>query len=260
MTTLTSSTPGCFRDTQGFTCFYITILGDNEPVPLQPNLKNSDSGNNDIVKFLIWPSNTERPYMTFEFGSAQSVTAINIEFLNYPAQGFSLPNLELYSTASSLITVPSDLNAQCIEFELQNNSILSQDDCQVTNVSLIFSSTSRSLLLRWNYTGVYNLNFFMVSEVDFCSDNQQPGDTQITFQDPQSDKYTIDSSDSSRNAVLISNGSSVPGLQSALTINQLRTEDEGTYTCMVDGNLATIQLTVVAGSAPLVTSPSEFKD
>ena len=166
-----------------------TILGDNAPVPPQPNLVNSGGGNTDIGKFLVRPSSTNRPYMTFAFGSVQSVTAITIEFLNYPAQGFSLPNLELYEVATAFTVDPS--NALPIEFDLQNNNVLSQGDYQVTSVSLIFSSTSRYFLLRWNYTGVYNLDFFMVSEVDFCSDNQPTAETQITFQDPQSDNSVI---------------------------------------------------------------------
>ena len=145
--------------------------------------------------------------MTFTFGSAQSVNAINIEFLNYPVQDFSLPCLELYSTISSLITVPNDLNTQHIEFELQNNNILLRDDYRATNVSLIFSSTSHSFLLHWDYTGVYNLNFFIVSEVDFCSDTQQLGETQITFQDPQS-VLTVEELTVTRNITLNSTVSS----------------------------------------------------
>ena len=130
--------------------------------------------------------------MTFDLGGAQSVTAITIEFLNYPAQGFSLPNLQLYSTSSLFITDPTNPNVQSVEFELCNNSVLSRGDYQVTNVSLIFSrSTSATFLLCWDYTGVYNLNFFMVSEVDFCNDAPPRGKTQITFQDPQSNNSVI---------------------------------------------------------------------
>ena len=130
--------------------------------------------------------------MTFTFLGMVPVTTINIELLNYPNQGFSLPNLELYSVPSLVTVDPNSQFAQRIEFELQNNNVLSQDDYQVTNVSLIFSSsTSQYFLLHWNYTGVYNLDFFMVSEVDFCSDTQPPGETQITFQDPHSDNSVI---------------------------------------------------------------------
>ena len=76
--------------------------------------------------------------------------------------------------------------------------------------------------------------------------------------DSNTPKYTIDISDSStRIAVLLSNGSSVPGQRSTLTINQLGMADEGTYTCIVDGNSSRTQPTVVAGSAPPGTSTSE---
>ena len=177
----------------GLICFYSTILGDNAPVPPQPDLDNSGSGNNDIGKFLVWPNSTDRPYMNFGFSSAQSLTAITIEFLNYPAQGFSLPNLDLYNVVGPTIIDPNSPLNQRIEFELQNNNFLSKDDYQVTNVSLIFSEVMsiRNILLYWNYTGVYNLGFFMVSEIDFCSNTQPPGETQITFQDPQSDNSVI---------------------------------------------------------------------
>ena len=184
----------CPQDTlYGLICLYNTILGDSDPVPPQPNLDNSGGGNSDILKFLVWPSSTDRPYVTFTFGGTLSITALNIEFLNYPAQGFSLPNLELYSTAAPTIVDPNSPRNQRIEFELQNNNVLSQDDYQVTSVSLSLLETlsTPNLLLYWNYTGVYNLDFFMVSEVDFCSNTQPPGETQITFQDPQSDNSVI---------------------------------------------------------------------
>ena len=67
-------------------------------------------------------------------------------------------------------------------------------------------------------------------------------------------KHTINQiSITSPPSVLLSNGSSVAGWRSTLTINQLGMADEGTYTCMVDGNSATAQLKVVAGSAPLIS-------
>ena len=65
-------------------------------------------------------------------------------------------------------------------------------------------------------------------------------------------KYTIESS-------VLSDRTSVPGLRSTLTINDLELEDEGTYICVVDGTSTTTQLTIVTGSIPPVTSMSEFK-
>ena len=192
VTTLMPSISMCSIESPGLNCLYSVILGDSDPVPLQPNLDlDSDSDTNDITKFLVWPSNTDRPYITFTFGDVRSLTALTIEFLNYPAQGFSLPNLQLYTTTFLFLTDPNNQNVQPIEFDIRNNSVLSQDDYQVTNISLIFSSTSARLLLRWDYTGVYNINFFMVSEIDFCDGTQPPGDSQITFQDPQLDNSVI---------------------------------------------------------------------
>ena len=71
-------------------------------------------------------------------------------------------------------------------------------------------------------------------------------------------KYTIDIFDSSQTA-LLPDGTSVPGVRSTLTINQLEVGDEGTYTCAVDGTSTTTQLTIVTGSIPPVNSMSEFK-
>ena len=61
----------CYSQGQtGFTCLYSVIIGDNEPVPLQPNLEKSGGANNDIGKFLVWPSSTDSPYMSFDFSGA----------------------------------------------------------------------------------------------------------------------------------------------------------------------------------------------
>ena len=189
MVTPLASQQQCRRESGGYNCLYYSeILGDNDPVPLQPNLDNSGSGNSDIGKFLVWHNSADRPYVNFLFSSAQLLTGMNIQFLNYPAQGFSLPNLELYSVIGPAIVDPNSPRNQRIDFELQNNNVLSQDDYQINTVSLIFSSTSQYFLLYWNYTGVYNLDFFMVSEIDFCSNTQPP---EITFQDPQSDNSVI---------------------------------------------------------------------
>ena len=89
--------PPCQRTGLDFVCRYNHILGDNQEVPTQPNLNNSDP-NNDIGKFLAWQDATQRPYIVFTFSSAMTLMTMNIEFLNYLAQNFSLPNLQLYAT------------------------------------------------------------------------------------------------------------------------------------------------------------------
>ena len=164
----------------GFRCPYSVVLGDNEQVPTQPNLDSQD----DIGRFFVWERNTTHPYITFDLrvNGQEPFTAMNIEFLNYPSQGFSLPNLHLYSTSGLLDTDPR--TAQPIDFVLLHNNRLSQDDYKVTNITLQFAQARREyLLLLWDYTGVYNLDFFMVSEVSFCVDIKTV--TVIEFLDPQ---------------------------------------------------------------------------
>ena len=65
-----------------------------------------------------------------------------------------------------------------------------------------------------------------------------------------SSKYSITSSRSSQPTILTSDGSSIPGFSSTLTIRQLSEADKGNYTCVVDGNSSVVQLSVVAGPAP----------
>ena len=64
---------------------------------------------------------------------------------------------------------------------------------KVTSITLYFTQrVSQYFLLRWSYTGVYYLVYFMVSEVDFCADTQPPDTSvQIEFQDPQLDNAVI---------------------------------------------------------------------
>ena len=181
--------PLCLRSGQDYVCHYSHILGDNQEVPTQPNL-NGDDTNNDIRKFLVWQGGTQRPYIVFTFSSAMTLMTMNIEFLNYPAQNFSLPNIQLYAIGG-LNTDPNSPSAHPIDFDIVNNSGLSQDDHQVTNISLVFSSTSRSFLLYWDYTDVYNLDFFAVSEVDFCNGTPPAVSTSIAFQQPQMDNTVI---------------------------------------------------------------------
>ena len=184
-----SSDSGCFINTAhpGFNCVYDqNILGDNAQVPRQPNL-DSEDGNNDIGKFLVWSREAANPLISFLFSQPMTVTSLNIEFLNYPAQNFSLPNLQLYESPAYFNTDPESSGFQRIPYDLLNNGGLSQDDYTVTTVSMTFSAvSSENFLLTWNYADVYNLDFFMVSEMYFCTDSGPPAsNVQIVFQTPQ---------------------------------------------------------------------------
>ena len=70
-----------------------------------------------------------------------------------------------------------------------------------------------------------------------------------------SSKYMITNSTTLQPSLLISNGASVLGQRSTLTIKQLEEGDAGSYTCVADGNSSTVQLQVVPGTPPPSTSP-----
>ena len=112
--------PTCTLVTSGYICPFSHILGDNEQVPPQPNLDTEDN-NNDIAKFIVWRNDTTTPYVLITLPSGTTVRAMNIEFLNYPAQNFSVPNLQLYESNNFIID-PSHTSAQRIEFDMLNNS------------------------------------------------------------------------------------------------------------------------------------------
>ena len=174
----------------GFNCSYDIVLGDNKLVPHRPNLDSEDD-DNDIEKFLVWQSKTIHPYTIFDLGRAQEITALRVEFLNYPAQGFSLPNLQLLTAT---VPNPNSPPATPVSFVMLNNSFLSQEDNEVTHIILRLNQTTHSqyFILYWNYTDIYNLDYFMVSEVDLCLDTQPPySTTEIEFLNPLVDNKII---------------------------------------------------------------------
>ena len=144
----------CYLGMQGvgFSCPYDVVIGDNEQVPHQPNLDSEDD-NNDIGKFLVWQSKTLHPYMIFDLGTAKEITALNVEFLNYPAQEVSLPNLQLFTASTSTVSNPSSPLTASVSFVMLNNNVLSQDDYKVTHITLLLNQTTSSqyFLLYWSY-------------------------------------------------------------------------------------------------------------
>ena len=67
-----------------------------------------------------------------------------------------------------------------------------------------------------------------------------------------SSKYAIISSGTSQPSVRISNSSRTQGQRSILTITPLTSacEDEGNYTCAVEGNSSTVHLTITTNTPP----------
>ena len=71
-------------------------------------------------------------------------------------------------------------------------------------------------------------------------------------------KFFIMTGTTTQPSVLISNVTRVSGLRSTLTIRQLSTKDEGSYSCVADGASSLVQLSVEVSRTPS-DSPCEYE-
>ena len=189
------------------------------------------------------------------------ITAVKLNFLNYPAQNVSLPNIQLLRT----ITI-ADTSGDNIDFVILGNEELSQDDYERTSVTLrlLMPLTSTYVLLRWSFEEVYDVEWFFLSEVTFCTDPQPLYSTSnetIQFLSPEANEVIQPSAQDLASGVLVltctvSNQGSFSWLwkqndtvinsdtkfqtftadgtrTSKLIISQLNFMDGATYTCDV---------------------------
>ena len=168
---ISSATPGCVRDDASVLCFGDTVLSDGN---LRPNFDNV----NDLDQFVVWSENSANPYLSVEVG-VLSVLSINIYVLNYPAEGFGVPNFKLYDTSRASVVDPDDAGSATVrrvEFDLVNNAELSMDDRTFMKVTLrlrspISTTPLGGILLRWTFTNLLNVNRLGISEIVFCANN-----------------------------------------------------------------------------------------
>ena len=84
----------CFTTVSGpLVCGPLVILGDGDTdmEPAQPNLNDQNSLLNEINDFLIWRHSSAHPYVSIQPSEGPPITAVKLNFLNYPAQNISLP-------------------------------------------------------------------------------------------------------------------------------------------------------------------------
>ena len=121
----------------------------------------------DRLKFVVWQKENSKRYISIDLdNNAAAISSIDLYIYNYPAKGFSLPNLELYGTGNAIVVNP--LPETALEFYLINNNKLSQNDInalrKVTLKLRTFTNVT-ALLLRWNFTGLFNVQYFGLSEL-----------------------------------------------------------------------------------------------
>ena len=134
--------------------------------PEQPDLF-MDPEEIDRLKFVVWQKENSKRYISIDLdNNAAAISSIDLYIYNYPAKGFSLPNLDLYGTGNAIVMNPPPESA--LEFDLINNNKLSQNDInalrKVTLQLRTFTNVT-ALLLKWNFTGLFNVQYFGLSEL-----------------------------------------------------------------------------------------------
>ena len=229
--------------------------------PVQPDLDN------DTVKrqFVAWKYNTQFPFISLELQSITPVTALDLYVLNYSEENISLPMFELFHTPSPT-TVNSTIRGEIIPFQILNNDQLSGADSNFIKITLrpLSSFANQGVLLTWTFTGLYNVDWFILSEIRMCKDTQPPlvftPVNQFQFQIPSENQTIIQPSADilasgslvltctlslqgsfiwrwRKGTVIIQNSTKTSVLSadgtrtSILTINQLNFNDANLYMC-----------------------------
>ena len=200
-----------------------------------------------------------------ELISLTPVTALDLYVLNYPEENISLPMFELFQTPSPTV-VNSTIRGEIIPFQILNNDQLSGADSNFIKITLrpLSSFANRGVLLTWTFTELYNVDWFILSEIRLCSDTQPPlvftPANQFQFQIPSENQTIIQPSADilasgslvltctlslqgsfiwrwRKGTVIIQNSTKISVLSangtrtSILTINQLNFNDADLYMC-----------------------------
>ena len=179
-------------------------LDANDIFVCKPNsvLLNDDTGpeipdldlNSDRRQFVGWSVDLSTPFLSFDMANDTAIiSAIDLYVLNYPEGSISVPNFELYQTPDPTLTEPSATGVQLVEFDLMNNDQLFRDDLIVRRITLRPREpfASPAVLVRWDFTDLYDVEEFAVSEVQICGDTQPdftPSEMLVQFLSPATEE------------------------------------------------------------------------
>ena len=230
---------------------------DGSTGPTAPNLTST----NDVQMFLTWQRQASEDFLiVFSLSPSSTFSSIELYFLSYSTQRIGLPSIQLIGTPhrASLTTDGSSMNYTFSEpFIPQENTIN-----KVTLLILSNPGPHASLHLRMSFTGVNNIDWFFLSEVNICTGTPTPPPLPaIQFQSPSDgERVVLDSSSDIPTSMVLNCTVSVTGVfewqwkqnstilvngeryqtttadgtrTSKLTISQLRSTDAGNYTCEV---------------------------
>ena len=154
-------------------CDYDVVLGDGAIIPSPPDL-NSLS----YFEHFIGISNSMNLYIDFDLTTVMAeITAIELSFLNSPANRISLPDIAISIVINSRTVTP-------IASWILDNQDLDHTDNQIRTISIQpFRPLSVvNLRIRFQFTEFHDFNWVFLSEVRFCTDLQTNLQPEVTFQ------------------------------------------------------------------------------
>ncbi len=144
-------------------CDYDVVLGDGAIIPSPPDL-NSPS----YFEHFIGMSNSMNSYIDFDLTTATAgITAIELSFLNSPANRISLPDIAISIVINSRTVTP-------IASWILDNQDLTQTDNQIRTISIrpFPSLSAANLRIRFQFTVLHDFDWVFLSEIRFCTGPQ----------------------------------------------------------------------------------------
>ncbi len=147
---------------------------------------NLDS-NTYLRGFLAWEKRATAPYLDFDLtGLTIPLTAIQLTFLNSPANEISLPDMELFTVVygSSFATDSTNM----VPSRLLDNQDLAASDNQVRTVTIapLLPLSSSHIRINFTFTDLHSFNWLLVNEVTFCDSPHSLPEASVTFVPHQS--------------------------------------------------------------------------
>ena len=257
---IASSFQGCAEFGSNTTvCGSNSVIIDGNSGPTAPNLTSA----NYIRIFFTWQRQTSEDFLiVFNLIQSSTISSIELYFLSYPTQHIGLPSIQLIGIpVSDRATISSLTSGTPMNYTF-SEVFISQDNT-INKVTLFILSTPGphgALRLQMSFTGVDNIDWFFLSEVNICTGTHPPLPA-IQFQSPSNcERIVLESSSVISTSVVLNCTVSVAGVfqwrwkqgssilqnggryqitvedgtrTSKLSISQLRFTDAGNYTCEV---------------------------
>ncbi len=152
-------------------CDYSVVLGDRAIIPSPPDLNSASY----FRHFIAWNRDSLNSFIDFDLTTATAgITAIELSFLNSPANRISLPEprLSVVEYTRSL----RDRNETSITTWIFDNQDLAQADNQIRTISIRpFPPLSAvNLRIRFQFTVFHDFDWIFLSEIQFCTQPLPP--------------------------------------------------------------------------------------